>query len=102
MKFWINSNSGDVISEKDGVYTLILIHRYDNGCVLPSEIIKLTKSQFLAIKGFVPIKRKKIKSRANFKKYAPTLPDGSKGESKRVQVPTKSEARQMVLNLILN
>lgn len=99
INYFINSNTGDIIIQKDDTYKLILIFRYVNGKPLPSEVVDLTKSQFLTIKGFVPIKKKRLKqSIINFKKYAPTLPDGTKGESKRVEVPSISESRENILS----
>jgi hypothetical protein len=100
INYFINSNTGDIIIEKDGKYSLLLIARYESGKPLNQEIIELTKSQFLTIKGFVPIKRKKLKSAINLNKYAPTLPDGTKGESKRVEIPSKGESRESILNKI--
>lgn len=100
-KYWINSNTGDFIIEiEDNKYKLILIDRIIEGKWLPSEIINLTPSQFETIKGFVPIKAKKIKYSLRSGKYAPTLKDGTKGESYRVEVPTISDSREDILNKI--
>lgn len=100
-KYWINSNTGDfIIQITDNKYKLILIDRFINGQYLPSEIVTLTPSQFETIKGFVPIKQKKIKSAIKSGKYAPTLTDGTKGDSYRVEVPSISDSREDILKKI--
>jgi len=96
MNYWINSNSGDYILEHDGKYYLHLISRWVDNVYFPFEKIEITKSQFEAIKGFIPIKKKKLFSRSS-KKYAPTLSDGTKGRSERVRVPSISESRDKIL-----
>ena len=95
MKYYINSNTGDYISENDGVYKLHLLTRYDP-IFLPPETIEITYSQFITLKGFIPIKKKKLSNRTR-KKYGPTLSDGSKGKSSRIDIPTKAEAREYLL-----
>jgi hypothetical protein len=95
MKYYINSNTGDCISENEGVYKLHLLTRYDP-IFLPSETIDITYAQFITLKGFIPIKKKKLSNRTR-KKYGPTLSDGSKGNPSRVYVPTKAEAREELL-----
>ncbi len=99
MKYWINSNSGDyILLNNSGKYILYLITRFVDGKYLPMEIIELTDSQFLMIKGFVPIKAKKLFNNDRKRKvYAPTISGGNKGESKRIEVPTKSEFRDKIL-----
>lgn len=103
MNYWINSNSGDYITENNGKYELILLPRwagdygdYDN--YLKYETIELTPIQFESIKGFIPIKQKKLFSRLNKfndrKRYAPTLSDGTKGKAIRTEVPTIQESRE--------
>lgn len=100
-KYWINSNTGDfIIQINDNKYKLILIDRIIEGKWLPSEIIHLTPSQFETIKGFIPIKPKKIKKSLRSGKYAPTLKDGTKGESYRTKVPTISDSREDILKKI--
>ena len=62
MSYWINSNTGDYISENNGVYKLTLISRYDyddRTYSLP-EVIIITYTQFLTAKGFIPIKAKRL------------------------------------------
>jgi hypothetical protein len=99
-KYWINSNTGDIIFEKDGKYRLILIARYQGDKYLQQEIVKLTVSQFLSIKGFIPIKRKKIRS-INFRKYTKTLKGGVKeNSSNRVDIPSISDSRGHILEKI--
>lgn len=97
-KYWINSNTGDfIIQIEDNKYKLILIDRIIEGKWLPSEVVTLTPSQFETIQGFVPIKQKKIKTSLRSGKYAPTLSNGEKGESYRVEVPTISQSRDDIL-----
>jgi hypothetical protein len=103
MNYWINSNSGDYITESNGQYKLILLPRWGEheNSYLKYEEIELTESQFSTIKGFIPIKEKKLFSRLNKfngrTRYAPTLSDGTKGKSTRVDIPTVSDARQQRL-----
>lgn len=103
MNYWINSNSGDyVIQDSRGHYTLYLISRSvtdENGQkkYLFAERIEITPTQFSSLKGFIPIKRKKLFNNRTRKIYAPTLSDGTKGESKRVSLPTKADSREEIL-----
>lgn len=100
-KYYINSNSGDYIIESNGKYTLNLISRYPivDGVMTyqPHESIEITPSQFHALKGFIPIKEKKLFNNRVRKNYAPTNSDGTKGRSERIQVPTKAETRDEIL-----
>jgi hypothetical protein len=101
--YWINSNSGDYIHQyPDGTYILNLVSRKDsNGNYLPYERIQLTTSQVNTIKGFVPIKEKRLFSRTagvdKRDKWAPTLSDGTKGVSERVKVPQVDDIRDFRL-----
>ena len=106
MNYWINSNSGDYITEENGQYKLNLLPRWageydDYSNYLKHETLELTKAQFESMKGFLPIKEKKLFSRLNKfndrKRYAPTLSDGSKGKAVRVEVPTIQDAREQRL-----
>ena len=98
MNYWINSNSGDYICEDNEVYRLYLLSRWIDNKYVPSEVVEITKSQFESLKGFIPIKEKKLFSRLNQpKRYALTLSDGKKGEPERIKIPTLSEARQSIL-----
>ena len=103
MKFWINSNSGDFIEEDDsGKLKVCLLSRWtksDDGSwvFLPYEIVEINKSQFNSLKGFVPIKEKKLHSRLSSPhrlRYAPTISKGIKGKSERVTLPDLSQARE--------
>lgn len=96
MNYWVNSNSGDYIQEFEGKYYLSLISRWVDDKYYPFERIEISKSQFETIKGFVPIKEKKLFSRKR-STYAPTLSDGTKGLSKRVDIPTIQDAREQRL-----
>jgi hypothetical protein len=106
MNYWINSNSGDYITEDNGQYKLHMLPRWvgdygDYENFLNGDTIDLTPIQFESIKGFIPIKEKKLFSRLNKfnerKRYAPTLSDGTKGKATRVEVPTIQEAREQRL-----
>lgn len=97
MNYFINSNTGDYISEENGIYKLYLITRYDP-IFVPDESMQITYSQFISLKGFIPIKKKKLFSRRHYQvRYAPTLPDGTKGVSKRVELPSKADVRDEIL-----
>ena len=97
--YWINSNSGDWIRlHPDGKYILHLVARRDYyGNYQPYEMIELTPAQVSAIKGFVPIKEKRLFSRTagvdRRDKWAPTLSDGTKGFSERTVVPSQQDIR---------
>ena len=97
--YWINSNSGDWIRQHpDGTYILHLVSRKDqNGNYLSYEMIQLTPAQVSTIKGFIPIKEKKLFSRTagldRRDKWAPTLSDGTKGQSERAKVPQVEDIR---------
>jgi hypothetical protein len=106
MNYWVNSNSGDYITENNGKYKLHMLPRWvgdygDYGNFLRDDLIELTPIQFESMRGFIPIKEKKLFSRLNKfnsrKRYAPTLSDGSKGKATRVEVPTIQEARELRL-----
>ncbi len=100
MNYWINSNTGDYIMECDDIYRLYLLARWIDNQYIHEEVVEITKIQFDVIKGFIPIKEKKLFSRLSsydrYKRYAPTKTDGKKGVSERVKVPTLSEARQVI------
>lgn len=97
-KFWINSNSGDYISLNDmGEYHLYLISRFIDGVYFKMEILDITAAQFQSIKGFIPIKYKKLFFHRQRKEYAPTLSDGSKGTPIRTTILSKQEARDLIL-----
>lgn len=106
MNYWINSNSGDYITENNGQYHLHLLARWvgesgDYKSYLHHEVIEITQAQFSAMKGFLPIKEKKLFSRTSgiskVGKYAPTLSDGTKGKSTRVKLPSIQEVREQRL-----
>jgi hypothetical protein len=105
IKFWVNSNSGDYVShdEKNGEWRLSLISRVIDNCYYSHESINITETQFKSLKGFVPIKEKKLFSSKRlgnynvYNTYAPTKSDGTKGEGERTKVPTISEVRDIRL-----
>jgi hypothetical protein len=106
MNYWVNSNSGDYITEDNGYYKLHLLFRWlgeygDYNQYLKSEILDLNQAQFESMKGFIPIKKNKLFSRLNKfndrRRYSPTLSDGTKGKATRVEVPSIRDARQQRL-----
>lgn len=103
IKSWINSNTGDFIIERpDGVLILNLISRYEDGKYLFFESKTLTEVEFNKLQGFVPIKYKKICNmnrvgQSSLKRYAPTISNGVKGESKRYRTKNVSEQRDFLL-----
>lgn len=101
MEFWINSNSGDFVCHNNGKYTITLLSRYDEySNYIPSDRFEITPIQFKTLKGFVPIKQKKLQTRLNHMgqgRFRPTIEDGTKGIAKRTEVPTLEEAREMIL-----
>ena len=105
IKYWVNSNSGDYVTHNDntGDWRLSLISRFYEDQWYPSESISITETQFLSLKGFVPIKEKKLFSGRRlgnynvYNTYAPTKSDGTKGEGERTKVPTMSEIRDIRL-----
>jgi thymidylate synthase ThyX len=112
MNCWINSNSGDYVTQDNlGVYRLTLITRqqssrysadnaYENQTefYLPQEAIVLTAAQFGTLKGFIPIKYKKLFNNRTRKTYGVTLSDGSKGKPENIRkVLSKAEARNEIL-----
>lgn len=104
MNYWVNSNNGDYIIEDDGKYTLVLLARKINNITLYPERITLTELQFKNIKGFVPIKQKKLfNNLSRWGKifsgpiYAPTLSDGTKGQPNRTNPPSIAEIREHLL-----
>ena len=105
IKYWVNSNSGDYVTHnaETGEWRLSLITRFYNGEWYPSELINITETQFLSLKGFLPIKEKKLFSSRRlgnyniYNTYSPTKSDGTKGEGVRTKVPTISELRDIRL-----
>ncbi len=110
MSYWVNSNSGDYVSlDNRGKYILCLIARKLPDYIpsignyhgyLPEDRVEITHSQFITLKGFVPIKGKKLfNSRHRREKiYAPTIKGGEKGESQRISMPlTQAECRDQIL-----
>ena len=97
MNYYINSNNGDYITENNGKYILTLIPRItQTGEYMKWEAIEITPLQFQTLKGFIPIKSKKLFGRKR-KTYTPTLSNGLKGIPKRTELPTISEARDIIL-----
>ena len=92
MRFWINSNSGDYISEVNGIYKLHQISRCDGDEFYGSITTEISIIQFQSLKGFIPIKAKKLgtRLREGMKRYS----------SKRVELPTIQDSRNERLNKI--
>ena len=106
--YWVNSNSGDFIvyNDEKRSYALYLLARWEGDSYLHSEIKKITEREFLSLKGFLPIKQKKIFGhRPHYlkKKYALTQKGGIKGASKRMDtsVLDKSRMRAEILKKLL-
>ena len=103
MEYWINSNSGDYVSlDKNGTYKVHLLSRYDEySNYIPSDLFEISPIQFKTLKGFIPIKEKKLWTRLQRinqeGRFRPTMADGHKGMAKRTEVPTLGEAREMIL-----
>jgi len=105
LKYWVNSNSGDYVihNTETGEWRLSLIARFYEDEWYPHELIDITESQFLALKGFLPIKEKKLFSSRRlgnyniWNTYSPTKSDGTKGQGERTKVPTISEVRDIRL-----
>lgn len=96
-KYYINSNNGDYIIEMDGKYSItILSHKDENDKYVSQTTTTLTKGQFLAIEGFVPIKQKKLFSMGRYHKNKSL----AKNE-KRTIIPTVQEIRDNTLTKIL-
>lgn len=106
IKFWVNSNSGDYVSHNDitGEWKLSLISRVIDNYYYPQETIDITEVQFNSLKGFVPIKQKKLFSSRrlgsynSYNTYAPTKSDGKKGKSERTIIPNISDVRDSRLS----
>jgi len=105
VKFWVNSNSGDYVTHNTETdeWRLSLITRFYEDKWYQHEYINITEAQFLSLKGFLPIKEKKLFSSRRlgnynvYNTYAPTISDGTKGEGERTKVPTISEVRDIRL-----
>lgn len=105
IKYWVNSNSGDYVTHdtETDEWRLYLITRFYEGQWYQSERIDITETKFLSLRGFVPIKEKKLFSGRRlgnynvYNTYAPTKSDGTKGEGERTKVPTMSELRDIRL-----
>ena len=105
IKYWVNSNSGDYVTYNDynDKWELTLINRMFDGEWYPWERVNITDTQFQSLKGFVPIKEKKLFSSRRLGgyldsiPYKPTKSDGTKGEGERTKVPTISEVRDIRL-----
>jgi hypothetical protein len=103
IRSWINSNTGDFIIERlDGTLILNLISRYEDGRYLFFETKTITELEFNKLQGFVPVKYKKIRNmdrvgQKSLNRYAPTISNGIKGESKRYKCKTIAENRDYLL-----
>ena len=53
------------------------------------------------MKGFIPIKKKKLFNNRVRKKYGPTLSNGTKGKPSVITIPTQSDIREDILNTLL-
>ena len=98
INYYINSNNGDYITEDTDkeVYIIHLIARCDEaGKYISGKMEILTKSQFLSIKGFVPIKKKKLFSQdRHHKSYL-------LAREPRTEIPSIQDIRDTRLDKIL-
>ena len=107
MNYWINSNSGDYITEDNGQYKLHMLPRWagDSGDYenfLNPETIDLTPIQLESIKGFIPIKEKKLWARKSaWYRGEHEYKSSGKGLAP-TRVLTKAELREEIINNLLN
>jgi hypothetical protein len=113
--YYINSNTGDYIeyNERLDRYTLTIVsiyldekHTYNNR--IGGETLVITEQQFHHLKGFLPIKYKKLfnrKYRCGFdyyNTYCPTVKGGFKQkQTEIIKVPSASEIRDIKIKQIL-
>lgn len=101
-KYWINSNSGDIIINIDhNKYKLILVAKVLKDKYIPGEILDLKPIQFFSIKGFVPIKEKKVRKYVKNRKYGLTLKNGTKGDPEIIKIPTLIESRELIIDKLI-
>jgi hypothetical protein len=115
--YYINSNTGDYIEYNDRtnkyrlhIMTIYLSDpdKYLNRNRIGGEEIDITEQQFHHLKGFVPIKPKKLFNRKwrigfdYYNTYCPTVKGGCKQkQTDIIKVPTASEIRdEKIKNLL--
>lgn len=100
-KYWVNSNTGDWICKDEDKITICLLGRSTKNYYLPIEYFEITEAQFNSLRGFIPIKEKKLFSRSRYNNYRATYgytdSNGDKYIGDRVEVPTLSELRDIRL-----
>lgn len=106
MNCWIKSNTGDYVQENNGTYSLHIIKRkYEmNGetIVVEPQYIKISEVEFRNLKGFIPIKPKKLWARHSAR-YRGEHEYKSSGKGLEVtRVLTIAEIREEIINSILN
>ncbi len=105
MNYWIKSNTGDWVRENNGIYELNIIERqYEiNGetIKIDRQYLKITEVEFRNLKGFIPIKEKKLWARKNaWYRGEHEYKSSGKGLNKTI-VLTKAEIREEIINSIL-
>lgn len=115
MEYFINSNTGDYIAYdiKDDTYRLYLATIYldyprNHYNKIGGEYKNITKQQFYFLKGFIPIKGKKLFNRMYrycfdyYNTYRPTGKGGVKYKPKElIQIPDIVDIRDERLNQLL-
>jgi hypothetical protein len=110
--YYINSNTGDYVeyNERTKKYTLVIatIYLSDPRNTIGGEHLDITEKQFKHLKGFLPIKPKKLFNRKYrygfdyYNTYCPTVKGGFKQkQSDIIKVPSESEIRdEKIKNLL--
>jgi hypothetical protein len=106
MNYWIKSNTGDWIRENNGNYELNIIERHYkiNGetIKIQSEHLKITEVDFRNLKGFIPIKPKKLWTRIRSWYRGEHKYESSGKGLEPTRVLTKTELREKIINNLLN
>ena len=106
--YYINSNTGDYIKYDDrfNEYELHIIAIYlPDSKYLPGNTIIINERQFKHLKGFLPIKEKKLLNRLYrytfdyYNTYCPTVKGGVKEKTKeQIKIPDNSDIRDEVID----
>ena len=106
MNYWIKSNTGDWVREHNGNYELNIIERHYeiNGETIKInwDNLKITEVDFRNLKGFIPIKEKKLWARKSaWYRGEHEYKSSGKGLAP-TKVLTKAELREEIINNLLN
>ena len=107
MEYWIKSNTGDyIVEDRLGNYYLNIIDRKytinDKEFIVERERIEISEVEFKNLKGFIPIKEKKLWVRER-SRYRGDHKYKSSGKGLLItKVLTKAEIREEKINSILN